>query len=105
MLFEAAGGDGVCKNKKRFLPGKFFIEPFDKKIVLAVEHRLETGPADISVGRSVNGIAKCHVVCRHRLGDCAGGSANLEKAAGDFLTGADLGKRTVSFGVEVDLER
>lgn len=31
--------------------------------------------------------------------------ADMEKPAGDFLSGADLGERAVFFGVEIDLQR
>src|SRR5437762_6245617 len=70
-----------------------------------IEHRPETDAADISVGRSINRVAEGHVVCRHRLCDCARGAADKKEPARHFLAGANFREGTVTFGVEINLER
>ena len=70
-----------------------------------VEHRLEPGAADVAIGRAVNRVAELHVVGRHRFCDRAGGAADLKKSPRHFLAGANFGKRSVAFPIEIDLER
>src|SRR5436190_3823494 len=89
-LFKTARHNCVCKDEEGFLRPKFCIEPFDKKIVFVVEHCVETNTADITVRRSVDCVAECHVVGRHGLGDGTGSSADAEKPARYFLAGANL---------------
>ena len=87
-LFETARRDRVGENKKRFLGAEFSVEPFDEEIVFVIEHCLETHTADIAVRRSINGIAECHVVGRHRFRDRAGCAAYPKESARDLLASA-----------------
>src|SRR5947199_3341296 len=94
-LFETARSDGVAEDKECFLCAEFSIQSFDQKIVLVVEHRLETDTADVAVGRSVNGVAKCHVIGRHRLGDCAGCAAHAKESARYLLSRTNFSKSAI----------
>src|ERR1700736_819408 len=105
MLLETPGGYPDGKDEKCSVCSEFFVEPLDQKIVFTVEHGLETDPTDVAVGWSVDCVAERHVIGGHGLGDGARGSAHLEKTAGHFLPGTNLGKSAVLFCVEVDLER
>src|SRR5664279_3176182 len=53
VLLEAARRYRVGENEKCSLIAKFGIEPLNQKIVLVVEHCLQSHPADIAVGRPV----------------------------------------------------
>src|SRR4051794_30709502 len=105
MLLKTPGRNRVGKNEKRFVGPEFFVQPFDQKIVLAIQHGLETSPTDIPVGGSVDRVAKRHVIGRHGLRDRACGATHLEKPARYFLSSADLGKSAISLCIEVNLER
>ena len=70
-----------------------------------IEHCLEPFPADVTACGSVNGIAKRHVVSRHRFSDGSGSATDVEKPPRNFLPSADLGKRSIPLRVEIDLER
>src|SRR5450755_163459 len=102
VLLEAASRDGVGENKKRSLVSKFFIQPLDQQIVLVVQHRLEPVATDIAVGCSINGVAKRHVVGRHRLGDRSRSAADMKESSSDLLAGADLGEGPILLRVEID---
>src|ERR1700682_2942866 len=69
-----------------------------------VQHRLKPVATDIAVGCSVNGVAKRHVVGRHRFGDRSRSAADMKKSSSDLLAGADLGEGPVLLRVEIDLE-
>src|SRR5207244_7007928 len=60
---------------------------------------------DVAIGRSVDRVAKGHIVGRHCLSDGAGGTANGEKAARHFLTSPDFGECPVLFRIQIDLKR
>src|SRR5215471_10071873 len=94
-LLETARRDGIAEDKESFLASKFSIQPFDQKIVFMIEHFLEPHAADVAVGRSVNGVAECHVIGRHGLGDCAGCTANAEESARDLLSGASFSEGAI----------
>src|SRR5438477_7126310 len=94
-LFETARRDGVAEDKECFLCAEFSIQSFDEQIVLMVKHRLKTDTADVAVGRSVNGVAKCHVIGRHGLGDGAGCSANAKESACYLLSRANFSKSAI----------
>ena len=104
-LFKTARCNRVCKDEEGFLRPEFCVEPLDEKIVFVVEHCLETNTTDVAVRRSVDRVAKCHVVGRHGLGDGAGGAADAEKSARDFLARANLCKRPVLGRIQIDLQR
>ena len=89
-LLETACGNCVSKNKECLLGAELFVKPLDQKIVLMVEHCLETHTTDVAVCRAINGIAERHVVGRHGLGDGAGCAAHAEESAGYFLAGANF---------------
>src|SRR5436305_773637 len=92
VLLEASGGYGVGENEKSAIAAELGIKAFHQQIVFVIEHRPETLAADVAIGRSVDRVAKGHVVGRHCLSDGAGGTANGEKAARHFLTSPDLGE-------------
>src|SRR5438874_11507627 len=94
-FFETARRDGIREDKERFLGPEFSIQPSDQKFVLVVEHRLETDTADVAVGQSVNGVAKCHVIGRHCLGDGAGCAAHAKESARYLLSRANFSKSAV----------
>ena len=79
------------------------VELLDELGVLAVEHGFEAGAADEEWRGAVEGIADGLVVCGNRFGDGGGGFSDVKEPAGHFLSGADLGERAVSRGVQVDL--
>src|SRR5215469_14623442 len=89
-LFETARGDRVAENKKCFFGPKFSIEPFDEEIVFVVQHCLEAHAADVALGGSINRVAECHVIGRHRLGYGARCAAHAKESACYFLAGANF---------------
>ena len=94
-LFETAGSHGVGKNEEGSLLPEFFVEPLEQQPVFVIQHCLQPGAADITVGRPINSVAERHVVSRHGLGDRSGCSSNLEETARHFLSCSDLGERSV----------
>src|SRR5205814_2961137 len=64
VLLEASGGYGVGKNEKSAIAAKLGIKAFHQQIVFVIEHRPETLAADVAIGRSVDRVAKGHLVCR-----------------------------------------
>ena len=105
MLFEAAGRDRIGEDKKSALASQFLVQSLDEQSIFVIEHRLETIAADVTIGRAVDRIAESHVVGRHRLRHRARRAADMEKAPGHFLAGADLREGAVLLRVEIDLER
>ncbi len=101
----AAGGYGVGKNEKSGAVAAGLSEPFLEQGPLVLEHGDDPFFADIAFAGSVDGIAESHVISGHAFGHCASGAADLEKPAGDFLAGTDLGKGAVALLVQVDAER
>src|SRR6516164_4949086 len=69
-----------------------------------VEHFLQTHGADVAVGRSVNGVAECHVIRGHGLGDCAGCTANTEKSARYLLSRANFSEGAILRRIQIDVE-
>src|SRR5438105_15947548 len=104
-LFETAGGDSVGEDKKCSMIAQLLVESLEQKVILSVQHSLETHSTHIAIRRTINCIAECHVVGGHGFGDCSGCSAYLKESARHLLAGTDFGERAVFFGVEVDLER
>ena len=72
--------------------------------MLVIEHRVQTGAADIALGVPVNGVADRHVISRDGFGNGARRAANAKKPARHFLAGANLGEGSVFIGVQVDLK-
>src|SRR4030095_1654067 len=103
-FFETARRDGIREDKERFLGAEFSIQSFDQKIVLAVEHCLETNTTHVAVSRSINGIAKCHVIGRHCLGDCAGCAPDAEEPARYLLSRANFSEGAILRGIQIDVE-
>ncbi len=87
------------------------VGPFDRvqalhdQIELVIQHRLQTLATDVSFGRPVQGVAHRHVIGRDGLGHRAGGPAHAKEPARHLLTRADLGKRAVPSGIEIDPQR
>ena len=71
------------------------IEPFDQKVVFMIEHFLKPHAANVAVGGTVNGIAECHVVCRHSFGDCARCAAHTKESACYLLSSANFSEGAV----------
>src|SRR5262245_41696493 len=103
-LFEAARRDGIGEDKECLLGSKFSIQPFDQKIVFMIEHFLEPHAADVAVGRSVNGVAKCHIIGGHGLGDRAGCTANAEESARYLLSRANFSESAILRRIQIDVE-
>src|ERR1700730_10795297 len=99
MLFEASSGDSIGENKKRALVRDLFLETFQQKIVLVIEHCPEPLPADVAVRRAVNCVAERHVVSRHRFGNRSGRAADMKKSPRHFLARADLGERSALLAI------
>src|SRR5262249_43000829 len=57
------------------------------------------------MGRAVEVIADRHVVGRNGLRHRSGCAADRKESPGHFLAGADLGERSVSNRIEVELQR
>jgi hypothetical protein len=70
-----------------------------------IEHRLQPGARNVSVGVPIDGVAYFHVVSRHALRDCPGSAADPEKPAHHFLSRANFGKGSVPARIEIDPER
>src|SRR5207244_3098557 len=104
-LFKTARCNGVCKDEEGLLRPEFCVEPLDQKTVFVVEHCLEPNPTDVAIRRSVDCVAKCHIVRRHGLRDSASGAADTEKPASHFLARPNLCKRPVLRRVQIDLQR
>ncbi len=102
--FVVSRGDGVGEHKERRVVATLLPEALDEQRVFVVEHQAEPFARNIARRLAVDGVAKRHVVSGHGFGDGAGSAASLEKDAGHFLAGADLGKRAVFRLVEVDRE-
>ncbi|MEY2544530.1 MAG: hypothetical protein QOE81_1991, partial [Verrucomicrobiota bacterium] len=105
VLLETARRYGVGKDEECPDASELFVEPLDEQAVFMIEHGLEPVAADITLGRSIDRIAKCHVVGRHRLGDRSGCAADMEKSARHFLARANFGERPILLPIEIDLER
>src|SRR6516162_4457615 len=103
-LLETARRDGIGEGKESFLASKFSIQPFDQKIVFMVEHFLQPHAADVAVGRSVNGVAECHVIRGHGLGNCAGCTANAEESACYLLSRANFSEGAILRRIQIDVE-
>lgn len=67
-----------------------------------VEHLEEAFHGDVAFAAAVDIVAKLHVVGGHAFGDGCAGGACFEKVAGDFLSSADFGKRSIDLGIEVE---
>src|SRR5262249_18418069 len=87
-----------------FFLSEFLIETLDEEIVLVIEHGLKTDATDIALRRSIDRITECHVVSGHGLRDRARRATYAKKSPCYFLPGANLGKRPILGGVEIDLE-
>ena len=61
--------------------------------------------ADIALGWPINGITDRHVVRGNCFCDRARRAAGAEKPTGNLLPRADFGKRAVTAGVQIDLQR
>ena len=71
---EAAGCDGVCKNKESPIVIGCCPQPLDQEFLLVAKHGLQTLAADIPARGTVDGIAKGHVICRHGFRHCSSSS-------------------------------
>ena len=105
MLLKASGCYRVGKHEERTLMTELLVQPLDQQTVFTVEHCLQTLAADVTIGRAINRVAKCHVVSRHRFRDCPRRAADVEESARYFLAGADLGERAVALSIKINLER
>src|SRR5262249_12109497 len=94
-LFETARRNSIRENKERFVASKFLIQPFDQKIGFMIEHFLQPHAANVTITRSVNGVAERHVVGRHGLGDRAGCAAHPKESARYFLSRANFSKGAI----------
>src|SRR5215469_16665678 len=94
-LFETAHCDRISKDKKRFLSPEFCVQSFDQKIVFMIEHRLEPHTANVTVGRSVNGVAECHVIGGHGFCDCARSAAHAKESACYLLSRANFSEGAI----------
>src|SRR5262249_7231297 len=103
-LLETARRDSICEDKKRFLGAEFSIQSFYQKIILMIEHCLEPQSANVAVARSVNGVAECHVIGRHGLGDCAGCSAHAKESARYLLSRANFREGAIPRRIQIDME-
>jgi len=65
---------------------------------------LEADAADVTIRGTINCVAEGHIVGRHRFGDGAGRGTHVEKPAGHLLARADLGKRSILIGIQVNLK-
>jgi hypothetical protein len=99
VLLETSRRNRVGKNEKCALVAEFVPEPLEQEIVFVVEHGGESLAADVTIGWTVDRVAKGHVVGGHRLRDRPGRAANVEKSPRDFLSGADLRERAVLLSI------
>ena len=101
----AAGHHGVGEREERGGVAAQVAEPVEVEAVLVIEHRLEPRRRHVTVGLAVHGVAHCHVVCRHRLGDGPRRAPDTKEPPDDLLPGPDLRHRPVPTGIEVYPER
>ena len=104
-LLKTARRHRISENEKESVRPDFLIKPLDQQFVLMVEHRAQANATDVAIGRPVNRVAECHVIGGHRFRNRARSAANVKKAARHLLPGPDFGKRAVTLGIEIDLER
>ena len=83
MTFLAPGRHRVREREKRGLVAALVREPFHQQIKLVVQHRAQSPPADILVGRAIDGITHRHVVSRDGLGNGSRSAARSEKPPRD----------------------
>ena len=69
-----------------------------------IQHLLEALTTHKAGAFSVDRIREGHVVGGHRLGNCSGSTADMEKPAGHFLSRSDFCKSPVNRLGHVDLE-
>ncbi len=100
----AVRGDGIGKDEEAGGLAALGVEPLAHQVVLVLEHGLEALAADVAVAMAVDGVADDHVVGGNALCDGPGSAADAEEPPGDLLARADLGKRAILGGIEVDAE-
>src|SRR4030095_12141134 len=101
---ETARRNGIGEDEERFLGSKFLVQPFDQKIVFMIEHFLEPHAANVAVGRSVNGVTKCHVIGGHGLGDCAGCAAHAKESACSLRSRANFSEGAILGEIQINVE-
>src|SRR3989442_13250964 len=98
----AASRHGIGEHEKRGGVPASRPQLLGQLSELVLEHRFEALAADIVLRRAIQAIADRHVVRRDGLGDTGGGGADREEPPRHFLTAADLGKRPVRRGIEIE---
>src|SRR5437868_2889605 len=92
MLLKTSCRHRIGKHEEGTLMTELLVQPLDQQTVFVIEHCLQTLAADVTIGRPINRVAKCHVISGHCLRDCPRSAADVEEASGYFLTGANLGE-------------
>jgi hypothetical protein len=98
---EIARGYGVGECEKGGAIPAFFAQSFGGKGVLVVEHRFESGPADVPVTWAINGIGNSHIIRGDTFGDGAGSTPHPEEPPDNFLSGPDFRECSITPGIEV----
>src|SRR5262245_27384186 len=101
----ASRGNRVGENEEDASIAAPWPEPFEKELILALEHRLESLAAHVAVARSIHRVAHRGVVCRDGPRYRSRGAADVKEPARHFLACADLREGAVPGGIEVDLQR
>src|SRR5206468_2645430 len=99
---KAACCDGIRKCEETPRPAAVPFEPLKQLSELLLQHGLETLPADVSFGGTVEPIADSHVVCGNRLGHRTRRAADGEEPARNLLPAADLRKGAVPSRIEIE---
>ena len=102
---EAPGGHRISEHEELRRGAACSFQPLKQQAPFVIQHGLQALPADVAPGRAIDGVGYCHIVCGNRLGDGGGRAPDMKEPAGNLLTRADLGNRSVPGRIDVDAER
>ena len=102
---EAAGSDGICKNKESPIISCRGSQAFDEELFFVFQHGLQALAAHIPSRGAIDGIAEGHVVGRHGFCNRSSCTPCGEKLAGHFLPRSDFGECAVESIVQIHPQR
>ena len=102
---EAAGCDGIRKNKESPIVAGCRSQAFDEEFLLVFQHGLQALAAHIASRGTIDGVAEGHVVGRHGFRNGSSRSACREEVPGHFLARSDFGECAVESVVQIHPQR